>query len=213
MEEEEEEEEEAVKPEKEDVDVVGDFYADMNILIIDPGWSNLGMILLQFSYSRKELRKYSFLINLFPDGVKSKLGQYSAFDYTNAIDQQLSFFAVPPYSINTIDYLIMENQPKNFKPNIILATCICCYFTYLYDVLKFDNITPMKVKNHLGVQRQGDHSKNKILMVERIRKPDIIFYGFYDHNIADCIGLFNVFVVKHKRIEKMCKEYKLVNFP
>lgn len=110
-----------------------------------------------------------------------------------------------------IEYLVIEDQPKKFKRNRELQLIIETYLLCSYNIKQIIRISPIKVKNFLGLPCTGDHDKNKTMMVELIKNSETLFMGGteYSNHEADCVGLFNQFLSNHKRISQLTNTFVL----
>lgn len=172
-----------------------------SILVIDPGWRNLGIFLLEIDYEKEELRKKSQTLDL---GISKSA---TPREIELALDSVLpDFFGK---LLKRIDLLVMERQPSKFPANRELQIVLNTYFNIKYKVWATYLLSPVAVKNKLGLPLSKDHSKNKFLMQECIRtNENLLFHGDYDSHIADCVGLLNVFLQSHKRISKLVNFYR-----
>lgn len=176
------------------------------IIVIDPGWENLGVFLLEISDSQtKEYRASAKTVNLeirkdsTPEEIVTALN-------THLCGEGMFLPSDPIF----VEYLIMERQPAKFVKNRELEICLRTFFYQKYYIHSTCMLSPISVKNKLDLPTyRNDHSRNKKAMIERISEgDDILFKGLYNDHIADCIGLLNVFLQTHKTLRTKLFEYK-----
>jgi len=168
-----------------------------NLVIIDPGWRNLGVVILCFNGLEKKVRKFSSTIDL-----KLFEKDVNVAHVIKKLDSEI--FSLFPTSF--FDYLIIEKQPDVFKKNVKLELMIEAFLLARNPTCQLVALSAITVKNRLGLKfGKGNHSQHKKDMVQWASEN---YDVTVDDHQADCIGLFHVFLKTHKRIEKLYAEYK-----
>lgn len=182
-----------------------------SVIIIDPGWTNLGVVFIQFSKVSPHFRKISQTISLSVGKSCKNIKAYQlAFEdafsdfFHNAVIQ--GFLLESP---SHIDSLIIESQPPVFRQNKKLEEYLVMWIVTRFNINNIFPFSPISVKNKLGLLCNGDHEKNKSEMIELISSSkDIVLGGDYDSHVSDCIGLFNIFLKSHKTVAKQMEYFK-----
>ena len=168
-----------------------------NLVIIDPGWRNLGVVILCFNGLEKKVRKFSSTIDL-----KLFEKDVNVAHVIKKLDSEI--FSLFPTSF--FDYLVIEKQAAVFKKNAKLEMVIESFILSRNIKCQLVALSAITVKNRLGLKfGKGNHSQHKKDMVQWASEN---YDVTVDDHQADCIGLFHVFLKTHKRIEKLYEEYK-----
>lgn len=179
----------------------------MNIIILDPGWKNLGVLLVSYSNEEKIIRKFSSTFDL---EVFNK--EISPIKIVKSLKKNI-FNHIRNDSINN---MVIEIQGSQWKKNRSLQEMIETVILTLHENCQLWRISAMSVKKYFGLEYgKGDHNKHKKDMLQFVtNSTNHIFCGEKPDNdhIADCIGLFNVYLSKHKRIRELHNEYKLETY-
>lgn len=176
-----------------------------SILVIDPGWRNLGVFLLEIDYENEKLEYKYETIDLEMKKTSSPE------EIIDSLDNNLIPFL---NGLTEIHLLVIEKQPHNRLANKILETTIQSYVKIRLNVWKIYPLSAIQVKRFLGLPILTDeHRQNKLNMIKKIREDEDLLFGGEDcdDHIADCIGLLNTFLGSHKRIHKLVIYYKEKN--
>lgn len=177
------------------------------ILVIDPGWENLGVFLLEISDS--QVKKYRAVAETIDLELKKGCDPEEVVTACNTHFCGEGLF-LPGDDKYSIDYLIMERQPAKWLQNRELEIALRVFLYQKYNIAVVMMYSPITVKNKLDLPTyRNDHSRNKKAMIEKISEgEDILFRGVYNEHIADCVGLLNVFLQTHKTLRTKVIEYK-----
>ena len=212
--------------------LINEPYPSHNILIIDPGWKNLGCIGISIDTFSKSFRIFSDVRSLnLPVTQKNGGKETDSELLSSAINQWYQDVIVNKFGMDTLFDIIIEKQPYKMKKNVkledsLITTLITIVFNnrirvgrVLYRVTR---ISAIKVKNYLGLSYgEGNHKKHKNDIVQLMQDDEIvcdpkgrkIFFkevvkNGNDH-IADCVGLFHVFAHTYKYIRNLANDYSV----
>ena len=134
----------------------------MNIVIIDPGWRNLGILFVCYDHKQKIIRKFSqaFDLELYEkDTHVSKV--------ILALEEKVFGF----FPDGFFDYVVIETQGSQWKKNKRLQEMIETYLVTRNPKTKLFPISAITVKKQFGLEYgKGDHSKHKKDIVEFVKK-------------------------------------------
>ena len=172
-----------------------------NLVIIDPGWRNLGVAILCFDDLEKKIRKFSSTIDL-----KLYKQDVSIPHIIQKLDSEI--FSLFPTSF--FDYLVIEKQAAVFKKNAKLEMVIESFILSRNIKCRLVPLSAVTIKNKLGLEfGNGNHHKHKKDMVQWASEN---YKVTVDDHQADCIGLLHVFLEGQRRIKKKYDEYKMESF-
>ena len=173
--------------------------------MIDPGWKNLGVILVEFDDIKKKFRKRLGVLDL---GLSKN--ELDIMKYYKAFKASFELFFSGP--VIHFDYFVFEQQPAIFKQNRKMSDLLQMFFFTEFFVDKVFPLSPIVVKSKLGLEcHAGNHGQNKTDMMNLIRtKTDLVLSGNYNDHVADCVGILNVFLMTHNRVKDKFSIYEEV---
>lgn len=182
-------------------------------LVIDPGTEKLGLLKIEINHTRKEFRKIHQVISL--PGIKSMKDEHVE-NFCDAFDCIPSGYTGEPG--DTIDHIIVEKLP--ITKYTYLRRVADMLLVYLIEQIKplgpppkVTYLPPITWRKQLGLKCNKNHRANKRETIKRIADDESLIFGGeeYESDIADCVAMWNVFLLSHKRLTKTITESRYIN--
>lgn len=181
------------------------------IVVIDPGWENLGVLVLNYCLCgsvNHGVNRFRISFKNISLGIteKAKIKVVSIALEIRLYEEFLK--ACVPLE-RPIRALIIEAQPTIFKKNVKLQDRLSMFMLTRYNVERLFEPAPKQMRDFFGLPCTKNHDNNKKITVDFIEtlSEEIFLSGYkYNNNIADTILILNHYL--HKNHKLLLKEIR-----